>query len=570
MRIKILRVIIVGLFAAVILNLFYLQVIRGSYFYNLSKNNRIRVVPLEGWRGKIKDREGVVLADNRLTYNILITPQDIENSDELFAFLSGVLGIDCKVIRDRYVQRKFASFAPVLIAQDIDRQKAIVLQENQYRFPSLLVQESFIREYPFKESSAHVLGYVAEISQAKMEQFKEYGYSPLGLIGYSGVEEYYDKDLRGDPGGIQVEVNNRGQQVRLLGIRNPSQGKDITLTIDERIQQMSRDLLQDRKGVIIVMDLSNGEILGLTNSPSFDPNVFVNRKERKNLSVLLKDPSYPLLNRAIKGLFPPGSVFKLPVAICALQLKKANPHTTFTCPGFYQLGQRKFECAHVHGIQDLMEAIAHSCNVYFYNLGRLLGEDQISLYAKRFGLGDFTHIDLPYEEKGFVPSSDQRFRLGNSWYPGDTLNFSIGQGDLLVTPLQLVNMMSLIARSGWATKPHVIKAIAGQPVVQPIPEQKIILDSKIFKTIKDALRLTVSDPSGTAHSLAINGLTVAGKTGTAQTVKNKSSHAWFVGYTEGTEKEIVFCVFLEYGGSSQNACLLARDLLLKMREDHIL
>ncbi len=570
MRIKILRLIIVGLFAAVVLNLFYIQVIRGQYFYNLSKNNRIRVVPLEGWRGSIKDREGVVLADNRPTYNVLVTPEDIGNSEELFSFLSRVLGVDSKIISQRFLQKKVAPFAPVVIAQDIDRQKAIVLQENQYRFPSLLVEEGFIREYPLKNNSAHVLGYVAEISRAKMEQFKEYGYSPLGLVGYSGVEEYYDEALRGDPGGIQVEVNNRGQQVRLLGIRNPSQGKDITLTIDERIQKISMDLLEGKKGTIIVMDMANGEILGLTSSPAFDPNVFMNRKERKNLAALLKDSSYPLLNRATKGLFPPGSVFKLPVAICALDLKKINPRTTFQCPGFYQMGDRKFECSHVHGSQNLIDAIVHSCNVYFYNVGRLLGEESIASYARHFGLGELTHIDLPYEEKGFVPSRDQRFSKGGSWYPGDTLNFSIGQGDLLVTPLQLLMMMSTIAKDGLELKPHVILAIAGQPIDPFKVEQKVNLDPDIFKIIKQALRSTVSDETGTAHALEINGLYVAGKTGTAQTVKNKSSHAWFVGYTQGTPKDIAFCIFLEYGGSSQNACLLGRDLLMKMREEHLL
>ena len=343
----------------------------------------------------------------------------------------------------------------MVIAEDIPREKAIVLEENRYRFPALLVQESFKRFYPLGEDSAHLLGFVGKISQERLEENKEYGYSPQSLVGYSGIEEYYDSYLSGKSGGFQIEVNSRGKQVRLLSIKEPQKGQDITLNVDSRIQQKSRELLEGKRGAIIVMDTDSGAVLGITSSPTFNPNTYF-----QEAGVLFANPSAPLLNRAIKGLFPPGSVFKVPVAICALESRKITPHTTFECPGFMELGGIKFGCSHQHGPQDLIDAIAHSCNVYFYHLGLTVGADLIYKYARLLGVGQETHIDLPYEEDGFLPSRRQKMLSGRGrWFTGHTLNFSIGQGETLTTPLQLVRMMAIVARDGLDIQPHLIKAI---------------------------------------------------------------------------------------------------------------
>jgi len=301
MRIKIVRIIIIGLFLTIALNLIYIQVIRGRYFYHLSTNNRIRIVPLEGWRGKIKDRNGTVLADSRVAYNVMVAPQDINDRQELFRFLGNVLEVDQKIIEKRYLRKKQAPFAPVVVAEDIPRNKAIILEESKYRFPNLIVQEGFKRSYPLNKNSAHILGHVSKINRARRERFKEYGYSPASIVGYAGVEEYYDDFLKGGEGGIQIEVNSRGHQVRMLSLKEPTKGQDIVLAIDSNIQQIAIDSLEGATGVIVVMDMDNGEILGMISSPAYDPNIFVDISKQRQLSGLFADSRAPFFNRAIKG-----------------------------------------------------------------------------------------------------------------------------------------------------------------------------------------------------------------------------------------------------------------------------
>ena len=570
MRLKIIRLVIIALFIVLVLELFYVQVIRGQHYYNLSLNNRIRIVPLEGWRGRIKDRHEKVLADSRISYNILVSPQDIVNIQELFQFLSQVLGVDQPTLIDAYRRKKFTPFAPVAVAENVDRQKAIKIEENKFRFPSLMIQESFKRFYPLERSGAHVIGYVGKLSQERMKSFKEYGYSPPSMVGYSGVEEYYDDVLKGGSGGIQIEVNNRGQQVRLLSIKEPTKGEDITLTIDGEIQRIAQELIEGRVGSIVVMDMANGEVLGLVSSPAFDPNYFVDHKFSEELKAILRHPLSPLLNRAIKGQYPPGSVFKVIMALGGLDSKKITQYTTFNCPGYFQYGGKTFGDTCRYGEQNLIEAIAHSCNVYFYHVGLLIGADLIHKNARLLTLGDLTGIDLPYEEKGFIPHRRVYLAARKSWYAGNTINMSIGQGDILTTPLQLVKMMATVANEGKEVQPHVIKRIGESTVSRYDFIREVKLDSKIFDIVKKGLRAAVTDQNGTARDLNMNEIFVAGKTGTAQSAPNKDHHAWFVGYAQGESKNIAFCVFLEYGGSSHNATALAKQLLKLMHEESLL
>ena len=571
MRIKIIRIVFVISFIIIIAGLFYVQAIRGQYYYDLSVNNRIRIVHLEGWRGNIKDRNGKVLVDNRISYDVMITPQEIKNIKDLFEFLSKALNVDKEELIDTYRRNKFAPFAPVIVAKDIDRMKAIVIEENKYLYPSLFVQESYKRIYPFDKIGAHVLGYVDKVNRAKIERFKEYGYSFRSTMGYSGVEEYYDSYLKGQEGGLQIEVNSQGKQVRLLSIKEPTKGQDITLTIDNDLQLISAQLLEDKNGVIIVMDNENGEVLSMVSSPSYDPNIFSDSKKRKKMSMLFSDVNSPLLNRAVSGVFPPGSVFKAVVAVSGLASKKITMQTTFDCEGFYELGGIRFGCTHVHGIQNLVQSLAHSCNVYYYNLGLLVGADRINQVARSLGLGEPTHIDLPFEKAGYVPSRRQSILFGKrKWYTGDTLNFSIGQGDTLTSPIQFVKMMATIVNDGNEVQPHVIKLIGSLPVDTYSIKRDVKIDKRIFIEVKKGLRAAVSEYSGTAHILDIEGLYVAGKTGTAQSSRNKEHHAWFIGNVISKRKNLSFCVFLEHGGSSQNSTLIARQLLLLMQKEELL
>ena len=571
MRIKIIRLVICIPFFMILSDLFYLQVIRGQYFYNLSINNRIRIVPMEGQRGFIRDRHGVVLADNRLSFDVAVIPQDIQNKDALFDFLSDVLSVEKKKMLQLFWQKRSAPFAPVVMAEDINKPTVMIIEENKYRFPGLYIQESFRRWYPFREAGAHVLGYVGKMDPSQVEKLQEYGYTQQSVIGKTGIEAYYDSVLRGKGGGLQIEVNSRGEQVQLLGVREPERGADIQLSVDYRVQKLAAEVLGDKHGAIIVMDLSTGAILGQVSAPAYDPNIFVDGHVSQTEISIMTNPFSPLLNRAIKGLYPPGSVFKIIVALAALDLGKISPYTSFLCKGYYALGQRQFGCSHVHGTQNLIQAIAHSCNVYFFNVGELLGSDILDKYARLFSLGSITNVDLPFEEKGMVPSRTQRKKsLNEGWYKGDTLNYSIGQGDLLVTPLQLLRLVATVARDGDEIQPHLIEKIGTQEIVSLAMIRQVSVKLEVYHIVKAGLREVVTDSAGTAHVLADNKLGIVGKTGTAQSSHGKDHHAWFIGYNTKGKSKIAFCVFLEYGGASYNACLLAKQLLEGMVVQEIL
>ncbi|MBF0484116.1 MAG: penicillin-binding protein 2 [Candidatus Omnitrophica bacterium] len=566
MRLKIIRVIIIALFVGVTLHLFYAQVIRGKYYHRLSAYNRIRVVPLDGWRGSIKDRNGVILADNKLSYDLSVTPQDINDVEPLFDFLENVLDIPSRELKLKYQQNREAPFAPVVLAEGISREKAIVIEENEYKFPALWVQKTFRRYYPLGSNSAHVLGYVDRVNEETIDNFQGYGYSPRSLVGYLGIEEYYDRELRGEEGGLQIEVNNRGKQVRLLSIKDPSKGKDIELTIDSDIQNISRETLGGRQGAIVMLDIDSGEILSMASSPDYDPNIFVDPALKKGKVDILRDVRGPMVNRSVRGAYAPGSVFKVPMAFAGLDLKKIATYTTFNCPGFYQVGETQFGCSHVHGVQDLFNAIAHSCNVYFFNLGKLLGSEAIAYYGRMFGIGRLTGVDLPYERPGYISDKKGHVTAGKNWFLGDTLNMSIGQGDTLATPLQIARMLATVERDGVEVQPHIIKSINGVVVTKYNFTRTLKLNKSIFDDIKKGLRMTVSEPTGTGYDLYMPDLYVAGKTGTAQTVRGREPHAWFAGYALGKERKVAFCIFLEFGGGSENACIIGRQLLTRMRE----
>lgn len=563
-----LKVVFIGISLFIFLvacNLFYLQVIRGSMYYNLSINNSIRVVPLEAPRGRILDRNGIVLADNRHSFDVVVLPQEMDDKDELFDFLAKTLRSDKKKLLQQFWIKKIAPFSPVVVAEDITKEQAMLLEENKYRFPGMSVEESYNRFYPFHEVGAHVLGYVGKINKEELEQLKDYGNLSLSTVGKNGIEDFYDTYLRGHEGGQQMEINSRGRQVRLLGIRQPQAGQDISLSIDQRVQQMAYDGMAGRRGAVIVMSLETGEILAMVSSPAYDPNVFVDSQLKSKTGSLFMDTQAPLLNRAIKGQYPPGSVFKLAVAAAGLAINKVDPATTYYCDGVYELGASKFRCLHVHGPQNLFQGITHSCNVYFYSISQKIGPEAIYRYARLLGLGRATGIDIPFEEKGNLPNPSLR-----KWYTGNTLNLSIGQGETLTTPMQLLRMLATLGRNGQEIQPYLLKSINGQELVKLSTSRHVGMIPQVYEIINNASRMVVDDSTGTAHRLDIPGLKVAGKTGTAQSGKDRDSHGWFVGYTLDSNPRVAICVFLEYGGSSYNAVLVTEQILTKMRAAQIL
>lgn len=568
MRLRIIKIIITLGFIGLIIGLGYTQIIQGRYYQALSIHNCIRVVPVEPARGRILDRNGVALADTRVSFDVMVVPQEVKDKEKLFSFLSGILKKQKENLFNVFRKRTVASFVPVIVAEDVSREEAIAVEENKFRFPGLFIQVRAKRNYPFKEAGAHVLGYVGRVNRERLEQLKDYGYTTQGLTGYTGLEEYYDTFLRGQEGGVQIEVDSRGQQVRLLGMRTALVGQDLVTTLDARVQQTAQGLLVGEKGVIVVTNLDTGEVLAMVSAPSFDPNAFSDDSESKKRLSYFQNPNFVLLNRAIQGRYPPGSVFKIPVAIAALNTKKLTEHTTFFCDGSYNLGRWVFRCSHVHGAQNFTQGIAHSCNVYFFNTGLIVGPKILEEYAKLFGLATVTGIDLPYEEKGNIPSSD-RF-LKRKWSKGDTLNCSIGQGEILVTPMEIVRMISSVALDGKEVSPYVMKTIGKAYEHREVPVRTIDIPKKVFDKVKTGMRQAVADEAGTARAVLIKDIIVFGKTGTAQAPGGKDHHAWFAGFCPSTKIRIAFCVFLENGGSSYNACRIAADLLKEMKRQEIL
>ena len=570
MRLKIIESFIFFFLGLIVCSLVYMQIIHGDYYHRQSMNNRIRVVPVDGPRGRILDRHGVILADNHITYHVGIIPQDVADNNALFIYLGQMLDRDPQLLERQFERKRVAPFAPVILTQNISRELAVRIEEEKFVYPGLIVQQGFERYYPFNDAGAHVLGYVGKIDEDEMESNQQYGYTPLSFVGKTGVEKKYDAYLQGSSGGRQIEVDSRGSQVRLLGLKDPLAGNDVVLTIDQRVQNTAQELLDGQKGGIVVMDLTNGDLISLVSSPSYDPNAFLDRSKSEKLSLYFNDPSTPLLNRNVSCTYPPGSVFKIPVALAAIQLHKITPSTTFDCPGYMMVGNRKFGCSHVHGVQDLEAALAHSCNVFFFHVGLLVKPQIIGAFAKAFGFQRPTGVDLPFEAKGKIVTSGSTDR---EWFTGDVLNLSIGQGYTLVTPLQLTVMMAAVANNGVILRPRVVSQVGGQeiPIMDFSKRPLIRLREQTWEIVQRGLKAVVDDPEGTGHDLKdIPGLDIYGKTGTAQSVRGKPNHAWFVGYTRSSKGSIAFCVFLENGGSSENSVKIARDLLLKLQSLQII
>jgi penicillin-binding protein 2 len=383
-------------------------------------------------------------------------------------------------------------------------------------------------------------------------------------MGFAGVEEEYDYYLRQEEGGLSVEVDHRGRLVRALGFRPPQNGKDIELTLNLKIQKIVEDKLDGKVGCVIIMDPNTGEIIAMASYPNFNPVVFVKRSNSAIRS-LFQDSQAPLLNRAIASSYPAGSVFKLIVAAAALEIGKINLSKTFFCAGKARIGRQEFACWDTHGAQNLAAAITHSCNVFFYNTGLLVGAQLIHDYALRFGFARVTGIDLPSEASGFVPSPLWRkvAKLKN-WFDGDTANLSIGQGDVLVTPIQIARMMAVFANKGYLVTPYIVKSIQGKDISRHRRKiANIALKESTLNNIRADLRSVVADPSGTANNLATLSVAVAGKTGTAQAPPGEP-HGWFVGFFPFKDPKFVICVFLERGGAGYYASSLAKLIIESM------
>lgn len=552
-----------GGFLLLTLTLFYYQAIKGDYYRERARNNYVRVIPIRSIRGTIFDRGGFALAYDKAAFNISVIPYDIQKTKHrLFNKLAEFCGIDVNQLNNNYARRKVNIFSPVDIILDIDKITAVKAKEKFGEDILLSTQPKRFYSYPCE--SAHILGYVKK-ADAVYEDLKKYGYTPSEWAGFGGIEQYYDAYLKGDSGGNLIEVNATGKMVGFLGERKSQKGKDIYLTLDYRVQKYAYEAIKENRGALILLDSKTGEIIALVSLPAFNSNDFI---DGRNIKELFNDPDKPLLNRAIQAAYPLGSTFKPIVSVAALTTKKTTPYTTFDCPGRFKLGTASFQCAHIHNQENLYDALIHSCNVYFYNLGIITGEQNMADWAKKFGLDSKTGIDLPYEKNGLVPTALWKAKtLKTAWFKGDTVNFSIGQGFIETTPLENTIAFNVFANDGYLVRPYVLKKV-------DIFESKLAtklyvgIEQNILNEVKKGLIGAVENIEGTARYLNNLDLKIAGKTGTAQTA-NKP-HGWFLGFFPYDKPRYTIGVFLENCGSSFYAVKSTYDFLKNLKEEGLI
>ncbi len=567
MRLKVFNFIILLLFLFIVFSIFNLEIIQGKNFKYLAEKNCVRLLPQPGARGRIIDCKGGIIAGSHLSYDVMILPQEKKQIDKPLSVIAEVLGVNLKALKDRFKKGYIASFVPVVVAENIDIRKAIALGELKSDYNNIIIQPRPVRFYPFGKLASHVIGYLNEIDHWRLTKLKDYGYETKDIVGFGGIEEKFDYYLRQQDGALSIEVDHRGKFVRVLGIKPAGNGKDIQLTLDLKIQKIVEDALGDKRNSVILMDPYSGEIAAMANSPDFNPEIFIN----KSASSLANLAESALINRAISGEYPAASVFKLVSACAGLEANKINLSTTYLCLGSMRIGNRDFACWETHKEENLADAIAHSCDIFFYKTGLLLGAQAIHDYAVKFCLSKPTGIDLPYEKNGFVPEPLwKRIHKFQNWFDGDTANFVIGQGDLLVTPIQIARLMAVFANHGILVTPYIVKNIGGKDISLLQQKKNIIpIKEAIIDYVRKNLRRVVSEPSGTANVLADLPVSVAGKTGTAQVSRNRT-HGWFAGFFPFNDPKFVICVLQENNGSGHTASVLAKQIIEGMIRENLI
>ncbi|MDD5497781.1 MAG: penicillin-binding protein 2 [Atribacterota bacterium] len=562
-------ILIILCFAILLVNLWYLQIIRGKEFEQRAINNCIRSLVEEAPRGEIYDHKGKLLVTNRPAVNFAIIPAEVNDYQILANEFSSLLAVDSTYLIDKVENLRQNPFQALTIKKDLEKEKIVAIEEQKYKFKGTILTVQPERKYLYQNLAAHVLGYVNEISEEELKT-SEFRHLTVGdMVGKSGLERFYDSYLRGEKGHKEVEVDALGREIATIHFQEPTAGNDVYLTINSDLQQYIQTLMIDKKGAIMVSEPYTGKILALVSYPDYDPNIFTQQMTMTQWQEIAQSEDNILCNRTIQGIYPPGSVFKLIIAIAALEEGIVDLNSKVYCPGYYQLGDSLFKCwkENGHGNQTIVEAIANSCNVFFYTMGSKLGIDKLHYYAKLFGFGEKTGIDLPGELAGLVPSQEwKRKTFNQSWYPGDTVNMSIGQGFLLVTPFQIHNMLCLIANEGNYFKPSYVDKIvsrSGEVIKKLQPEliREIDISKNTFQIIKKGMRKVVED--GTGRSANIEEVKIAGKTGTAQNPQGEN-HAWFVGFAPYEKSEVCVTVFIEHGGDgSQAAAPIASNIIQK-------
>jgi penicillin-binding protein 2 len=549
-----------------VFRIYYLQIMRGDHFGDLSENNRVRRIRLAAPRGRVFDRDGQALVINRPSFDISLMLEDIEDPGAVLKMLSELTGVSPEELNASLEKQKRTTrrFQPKVVIGDVSRDVLARVRARTHELPGVIVEVSARRFYPNDAEASQVFGYSREITTQELTSRKSRGYVGGDEIGKTGLERQWEQTLRGVAGTTLVEVDAVGQHRGEYGRVEPSPGHDLTLTLDTSLQGIAHHVLQPMRGAIVAIDPRNGDVLALASEPALDANIFSGAITSETWEQITADPTLPLNNRSISAAYPPGSTFKLFMAAAGLHSGLITGNTHLPCPGYFYFAGRPWRCHRRsgHGDIGLEEAVALSCNAYFFRLGHLMEIDEIHHYGSAFGFGALTGIRLPGEVSGVMPSRDwKRGITGEKWYPGDTLPVSVGQGYLTVTPLQLAVAVSALVNGGKVYEPRVVQKITA-PVTGEVWENYTELKSEVFvddgylKQVKKIGVAVTEHKRGTGKRARIEGISIGGKTGTAQvssletgnTTEELQDHAWFVSYAPAEEPEIVVVVFVENAG----------------------
>jgi len=575
-RVMVIATSMVFAFLVLIGQLWYLQVLEGGRFLDASDKNRIRVRPIAAPRGILFDRHGVPLVDNRPAFTLSFIPRELPRDDEgrdaVLGRVASLLHIPYQDLTDAVSKVPSDSLLPVRVRRGLTLAEVAKIEEWKLELPGVITEVEPQRVYPTSRFAAHLLGYVREASD---EQLKQGRYRRGEMVGQSGLERLLDEYLRGQDGGERIEVDAMGRPVRRVQATEPHAGAQVITTIDRGIQEAAERAMEGLAGAVVVMDPRNGDVLAMVSTPAFEIDRFTGTIDRDAWLRVVQDPNFPLLNRTIQTQYAPGSVFKILVAAAGLQERSITPLDRTYCNGEFHLGNATFKDWKEggHGTVDLHHAIAQSCNIFFYEAGLKIGGATIVKYASTFGFGQPTAIDLPGEKSGLLPRPQAvRGRQGKTmaFPPGETVNMSIGQGTVLVTPMQIARFMASVSNGGVLWRPRLVQRVERQDQVVWSDQGQVAghveLSPVVWAFLRQSLWAVVND-NGTGAAAKIPGLDIAGKTGTAQMIaKSKAEkgqdHAWFAAFAPMKAPEVVVVVLVERGGKGgQVAAPIARKIL---------
>jgi len=574
-RVRLLAATVTGLLVLIASGFWFVQIAQGDFYRELAENNRLRKLPIIAPRGLIFDRRGRLLVENLPSYNLMIDRSRSTDLERSVAFAAAVLGRPAAGLDDlleRY--REVPVYKPVLLAENMSLSEVARFGVSALEYPEFEVEVQQTRLYRHREQTAHVIGYIGEAAPEEIERSGG-AVAPGDVTGKKGIEKRYDAVLRGKDGERVVVVDSRGELLREYGRVPARAGQDLTLSLDLELQQEAASWLDgpEKVGAIIAMDPRSGELLALVSSPSFNSNLFTHRLQENDWQAILEAPNNPLQNRAVQNAYSPGSTFKIVMATAGLSEHLIDESFHLHCSGGTVIYNHPFRCwrKEGHGWVNVREALARSCDVFFYHLGQRLGIERIARYARLFGLGSPTGIDIPGEKEGLVPDAAWSLKARHQpWYAGETISVAIGQGPMLLTPLQLAAATAIVANGGYRVVPHIVKNLPSPP-----PE-RVALDPRALAIVRQGLWAVVNEPGGTAYSAArLDGFDIAGKTGSVQVIAQKvrtkaeslpfkyRDHGWFTSFAPEESPRLVVTVFVEHGGSGHNAAPIAKALYQK-------